>query len=372
MVGSRQASFEFLTSCLCPGRRGREGSSFEVSVATLDSPRLTIALHHEIAQEGEETMSKRFNLWLKGTLLCIVMGLTGLSAAQGKEIAVIWDTKSAMVTNVVIGFLPAMRRVAPDIRVTLYRELKNFDEAKRVFHESERTADGIVFLRSAGAKYLATVQPKVPCFVGATNNPKELGTIKNLNAPEGMVTGVTYFIPYEKRFDIILSMFPKTKSVALLVEKGHPSGPIEQAGTRKECERRGLIYREVVASNLSGLLEGTRNLGKVDLIIIANNRLVMDNVASLLLISNATKTPMFSFADKPVKGGAAAGIAADDFKLGAMLADSVADVLVKGKPISQVPVKMDPQPKISINEAMMRGLDLTFPDAILRNAIIIK
>jgi putative ABC transport system substrate-binding protein len=300
------------------------------------------------------------------------MGITGLSMAQAKEIAVIWDTKSAMVTNVVMGFLPALRSLAPDLKVTLYRELKDMAEVKKTFHESESKVDGIVLLRSSGAEYLATIKPKVPCFVGATNNPKELGAIQNLNAPEGKITGVTYFIPYEKRFEIIKKLFPNIKSVAILVEKGHPSGPIEQAGTQEQCRRLGLIYREVVASNLDELIQGARKLGNVDLIIIANNRLVMDNVANLLPISNATKTPMFSFADKPVKSGAVAGIAADDFKLGGMLAESVVDVLIKGKPVSEVPVKMDPQPKLTINEAMMTGLGLKFPDDILKEAIIIR
>lgn len=299
-----------------------------------------------------------------------VPGLVGWSHA--KEIAVIWDTKSAMVTNLVMGFLPAIREIAPDLKVTVYRELKDMDEAKRTFHDCESTVDGIVLLRSSGAEYLSKVDPKVPCFIGACNNPSELGVIKNLKTPEGKVTGVTYFIPYEERLNIIKSLFPNIKSVALLVEKGHPSGPIEQAGTRSECEKRGIAYKEVVAANLPELLQKTKDLGKVDLYIITNTRLVMDNIVNLLPIANPSKTPMFSYADKPVKSGAVAGVAADDTKLGAMLAESVVDVIIKGKPISAVPVKMDPAPRISINENMMKGLELKFPDSILERAQMIR
>lgn len=311
--------------------------------------------------------------WLSGIAsVAFCFGLWTLGNAHAKEVAVIWDTKSAMPNNVCLGFLAEVKHLAPELKVSLHRELKDFEEAKRVFHECESKVDGIVFLRSSGAEYLGTIAPKVPCFVGACNNPAELGTIKNLKAPEGMVTGVTYFIPYEKRFQIIRSLFPNIKNVAILVEKGHPSGPLEQAGTRQECERLGLGYKEVVASNLNELLDGTKNLGKVDLIIISNTRLVMDRIVSLLAITNVTKTPMFSYADKPVTLGAVAGMAADDTKLGGMLAESVVDVVVKGKPISQVPVKIDPEPKITINEPMMRALGLEFPDAILKHAVLIK
>jgi len=317
-------------------------------------------------------MKKLSYIFLVG-LVCwsfVAAGVDG--AAQAKEIAVIWDTKTAMPQNVTMGFLPKLRELAPDLKVNLFRELKDFEEAKRVFHECESKMDGIVFLRSSGAEYLGKINPKVPCFIGACNNPVELGTINNLNAPEGMVTGVTYYIPYAQRLDIILSLFPATKSIALLVEKGHPSGPIEQAGTQAECKARGIAYREVVATSLDELVRETRALGKVDLIILTNTRLVMDNVVSLLPIATPMGIPIFSYADRPVKAGAVAGIAADDRKLGAMLAESVVDVLLKGKPVSQVPVKTDTTPQLTINEPMMQSLGLKFPEAVMKNAAIVR
>jgi putative ABC transport system substrate-binding protein len=293
-------------------------------------------------------------------------------AADAKEIAVIWDTKSTMVNTLTMGLLSKLRELAPDLKVTLYRELKDMEQAKRIFQVCESSVDGIVFLRSSGAQHLSTIKPKVPCFIGACNNPVEIGVVKNLNSPEGMVTGVTYFIPYETRFRIIKGLFPGVKSLGLLVENGHPGGPIDQAGTREQCQKLGIAYNEVVASDLKQLLDGTKNLGKTDLLILTSTRLVMDNVGNLLMIANPLRIPIFSFADIPVKAGAVAGIAADDLKLGTMLADSVVDVIIRGKPVSQVPVKIDPQPKLTVNEGMMKSLGLQFSEASLKDAVIIR
>jgi ABC-type uncharacterized transport system substrate-binding protein len=55
-----------------------------------------------------------------------------------------------------------------------------------------------------------------------------------------------------------------------------------------------------------------------------------------------------------------------------MLAESVVDVVVNKKPISQVPVKVDPNPQLIINEGQMRVLGLQFPDTILKNARMVK
>ncbi len=317
-------------------------------------------------------MRRSFQLLFVGLVLAATVGLPANAICAAKEIAVIWDSKSLMVNNVLLGLLPRLRELAPDVKVSVHREMPNMEEAKKVFHDSETKKDGIVFFRSSGAQFLGTTTPKVPCFIGACNNPAEIGVIKNLNAPEGMVTGVTYFIPYDKRFEVIRALFPNAKSVALIWQAGHPGGPIDQAGTKEQCKRFGIEYKEAVAPRLDQLLEEIKKVGKVDLYIISSTALAMDNVVNFLPICNATKTPMFSYADKPVKSGAVAGIAADDMKLGQMLAESVVDVVVKGKPIRQVPVKMDPDPKLSLNKAMMQKLDLKVPEDILKRAVVLE
>ena len=66
--------------------------------------------------------------------------------------------------------------------------------------------------------------------------------------------------------------------------------------------------------------------------------------------------------------GAVAALAARDEYLGEQLADSVVDVVVKGKPVSQVPVKMDPNPPLFVNEHMMTMLELRFPASVMKTA----
>ncbi len=59
-------------------------------------------------------------------------------------------------------------------------------------------------------------------------------------------------------------------------------------------------------------------------------------------------------------------------KLGEFLAESSVDVVIGGKPISQVPVKMDLDPRISINQSMMKNLGLKFPEDIMKDAEIVR
>jgi len=320
-----------------------------------------------------EQMKKLSVMLLAGFLLLTAIAMPRNLYAENNKIAVMWVGKSGMTNLVLLGFLQRARVIAPNMEIKLKRELKDMQEAETAFREFEATMDGIVFLRSTGAEFLAKADPKIPCFVGGCNNPSYLGTIKNLNEPEGKITGVTYYIPYDQIFRVMLTLFPNTKSVGILLEKGHPGAAIDQEGTRAQCQKLNLAYNEVLASNREQLIEGAKKLsGQVDLFIISNTALAMDNTVSLLAVANSTKTPIFSFAEKPVQAGAAVGIVADDVKLGSMLADSVVDVVINRKPVSKVLVKTDPEPKILINQSMMQGLGLQFPQAILEKAQLIK
>jgi len=318
-------------------------------------------------------MNKLAVLLLSGLVMSAILVTPGNLHAANNNVAVMWVGKSGMTNLVLMGFMQRARTVAPNMEVTLKREIKDMQEAESLFRGFESTMDGIVFLRSTGAEFLAKAQPKVPCFVGGCNNPAYLGAVKNLKTPEGNITGVTYFTPYQEIFKVMLSLFPNIKSVGLLLEKGHPGAAIDQEGTREQCQKLGLAHNEVVASNREQLADGAKKLsGKVDIFIISNTALAMDNTVAVLTVANPTNTPIFAFAEKPVKAGAVVGMVADDVKLGSMLADSVIDVVINRKPVSTVPVKTDPEPKIMINQAMMQSLGLKFPREALERATLIQ
>jgi putative ABC transport system substrate-binding protein len=306
------------------------------------------------------------------TLCLICLHGVGLATATEKHIAILWIGKSEMPIRVLKGFLPHLKKISPDLRVKLKTNIKDKATAEKLFREFEQSVDGIVFLRSSGAEFLATANPKVPSFVGGCNDPKFLGAVENLQAPEGKITGVTYYLPYETRFDAMKVILPKVGSLCLLLEKGHPATPIEREGTKAVCERLAITYHEVEAGSVDELVKGARDLAdKVDVFVLGSQAIVMDNVPELSKVSRATKTPMFSYSEGPVLNGALAGLFARDEELGRMLADSVVDVVVKGKPVAQVPVKLDPEPCLTINESEMEFFEIKLPPSVLRNARLI-
>jgi putative ABC transport system substrate-binding protein len=317
---------------------------------------------------------KRFCLLLFiCAVLCIVPEFNSASEAQEKTVALMWVGKASMPNDVMLGFMRKKKELAPNLEVVIHREIEDMKAAEKLFREFEASANGIIFLRSNGAAFLAKANPKIPCFVGATNNPAEIGAVKNMAAPEGNVTGVTYDIPIAKRFQIIKALFPKIKSVALITEKGYPGGVIDEKATSEECQRQGIQYHDLARATVDEVIDGMQKLtGKVDLFILANNRLALDNATKFSRISLASKTPMFAYSDRSVHNGAVAALVARNDVLGNMLAESVVDVVVKGTPISKVPVKTDPDPEIMVNETTMKALGISFSPEIMAKAKVVK
>jgi len=308
-------------------------------------------------------------------LLCslaalLVLPVTGVGA-EGKalKVGVAWEGKSGMPDRILKGLQEGMATLAPQVELEVQKELKDVAALGDTIKKFEQEKAAVVSLRSSGAKALASASPKIPGFIGACGDPVQLGILKNANSPEGNITGVTYALPYEQQLQTFLGILPKAKRVMLLFEQGHPSGPLDQAGVKAACGKLGLTYAEKGVKSKEDIAAAFKEAeSAADLVLLGAQAALIDNGGAA---SAASKVPAFSLTEKPVAEGALAGLVANDVKLGQMLAESIVDVLVKGKKVSEVPVKADPKPELVINVATAKRLGLEISFEVLQAAKIL-
>jgi len=301
--------------------------------------------------------------------LAIVFGTASLTNAT--EIGVAWVGKSGMTLRVVKGFEKGIRELAPEIRIEYRKELGSIDELATIVDQWEKSKQGIILLRSNAAKWLGKNPPAIPTFIGGCNHPVYLGAMKSLESPEGNITGVTYYLPMKHQFKIYKAIVPNLKSILLLLEEGHPGSEVDREETKKVCKEMGITYNEKYCSSLEDATAAVGEYsGKVSAIIFGNQALLFDNAKEI--IKKAAKIPFLSYTSRPVKAGALGGFVSDDFKLGRILAKSVVEVLIEKKPIKDVPVRVDPNPKFFINSQTAESLGIEIPFEILEAAEIIE
>ena len=329
---------------------------------------ITSAGLYQPTLKGEKM--KRY-AWILGSILVVSLVMAASANAKPVEIGVAWAGKSGMAKRVLAGLETGLKELGVDAAIEYKKELESVDVLSETVAQWQGEKQGMVLLRSNATKWLAVNAPTIPTFIGACNHPTQLGAVKNLTAPEGNITGVTYFLPVATQFDVFKAILPELKSVLLILEKGHPSALIDQEGTKDVCQKLGIEYNEVFASTTDEAQSAAEKYkGKVSAIIIGNQSLNIDNAENI--VKAAGTTPVLSYSSKPVKVGALGGFVADDNRLGRMLAQSLADVLVNGKAIKSVPVKVDPAPKFYVNAGTAQRLGIEVPFEILESASIIE
>jgi putative ABC transport system substrate-binding protein len=302
-------------------------------------------------------------------VLMALLALCFSSNLYAVDIGVAWEGKSGMANNVIKGFAEGIK--GSGINIEYQKDLASVDELVKVMSRFQKEKAGMVILRSTGAEVLIKNPPTIPTFLGACNNPAKVGVVKNMKAPEGMITGVSYYIPGKIHLGLIKTILPTMKSVMLLMDKAHPSSPIENEETKAACTALGITYYGKMCSSVGEIVSAVKeNKDKVSAFIIGTQALVFDITPKI--VDAAGKTPVFAYSEKPIKTGALGGYVANDELLGKMLAQSVIDVLVKGKAIKDVPIKFDPQPVFYLNGNTYKKLGLQIPPNVLAAAKIIQ
>jgi putative ABC transport system substrate-binding protein len=304
-------------------------------------------------------------------LLTIALFPPALSATP-LEIGIVWMGESSMTERIEAAFIEEIQKMVPDVDIEKQHvaDIRDFAGIETIVRRYEKEKDGIVLLRSNGAKWLSENRTRIPTFIGATNNPEAIGAVKNMDQPEGNVTGVTYYLPHEIQFQIFETLLPQMKSILILLQKGHASTEVDRSGTRAACKKRNIAYNEVAAETIEDSLRAVKSQKeKVSAIIIGTNNINLDQADKI--IAAAGDTPVLAYTDKAVKLGALAGYTPNDQKRGKMLAESVYEVLVNKTPISQVPVKTDPDPRFLLNAKAAERYNIDIPYTILNAATII-
>lgn len=307
-----------------------------------------------------------------------IVGLTAslfafatLGAAHAMEVGVAWQGKSGMAKRVLAGFEEAMKEVGAGANLEVRPELVDRAALDQAISDFEASKGAMVILRSNGAKALGGRSPAIPAFIGASNHPGHLGVISNLDAPEGNISGVTYFIDYTVRLESFASILPEVGSLHLIVEEGHPGSQVDIDGTMAACSALGLTCSHSTVKGREAILADVSANKDASAIVIGNQAGLYDEHMADVLRA-AGETPVVSYAAAAVKNGALTALSANDHELGRMLALQVVEVLSQGKSVGDVPIGFDQEPRILVNMSTLSGLGIELAPEIFESAQLIE
>ena len=209
----------------------------------------------------------------------------------------------------------------------------------------------IVPISTPSALAAAKSTDRIPIVFGGVTNPLGVGLIKNLENPEGNITGTSDRWPYEKQLELFRKLLPEVKIVGMLYTAGDDVASAAIEEIKKHASKLGLSIEIRPVSNASDIYPSAVAMFRnVDAIYAGMDNLIAENLESILKAANEAGKPVLAGDAQSVERGALATWSISMYDLGQETGDMVALILQGRKP-SQLPVRLVSGGKPVVNKA---------------------
>lgn len=199
---------------------------------------------------------------------------------------------------------------------------------------------------------------KTALVFGAVTDPLGAKLVKNLEKPEGFITGTVDLPSPEDQVKLMQEMVPSLKTVGLIYNPSEPNSVFQLNQLKKVLEQKGLKFVEAPASKTSTVQTAATYLSdKVEAMFIPNDNTVASALQSLLRVAMEARIPLFASDPESVKEGALAGLANDQEKVGRETGKIVVRIL-NGEAPGSISVETVKISKVYINKETRKKLGL--------------
>ena len=230
--------------------------------------------------------------------------------------------------------------------------------------------DVVIGIATPAAQGLASATSDIPVIMGAISDPVGAKLVKNLDKPEGNVTGLSNHVPHAQTVELIQTITPDAKTIGVLYASSEDNSVSQVKEFTQYAEEAGLTVVEYAVPSTNEITTTMSVMtGKVDAIFVPQDNTIASAFPTVVTAANAAKIPVYSSVDTMVKQGSIASVAQSQYDLGLETA-KIAVKILAGKKVSEVPVKVVDTGVPTVNLKAAKELGITIPDSLLEEANI--
>jgi len=208
-----------------------------------------------------------------------------------------------------------------------------------------------------------------PIVFTAVTDPVGAGLVKDPEAPEANVTGVSDLQPVEPILELAKQFNPDAKAVGIVYNAGESNSVYIVEAAKEAAMQMGLELVEATASNSSEVKAAADSLvGRVDAIAVIGDNTAVTALEAIVKVCQENKIPLLAGDTDSVKRGAAAGYGFDYADLGKQ-AGYQAAMILGGTPIKDIPVEYAADLQLSVNETAAAAQGVTLSEDLLAEAV---
>ena len=311
---------------------------------------------------------------LTTALLSACICLQGLTV-YGTTISVSQFVEHPALDAVLQGFQDYMHEKNIPVTYTVHNAQANMGTATQIAQQMVgEKADLLVAIATPSAQTCVQALSKAPAdlkrplLFTAVTDPIAAGLVKDLQHPEGGITGVSDLLPIKEHIVMVLTFKPDIKKLGLLYNAGEANSKATIASIKALQGELGFDTVEATASKTADVYQAAKSLvGKVDAIFIPTDNTIISALESVLKVGIQNKLPIFAADVDSVKRGAVAAMGFDYYKHGYQTG-AIAERILNGEKPENIPVQFQTDLQLYINANSAKQMGVVPPESLLKKA----
>lgn len=212
------------------------------------------------------------------------------------------------------------------------------------------------------------VDKSIPVVFASVTDPKSAGL-------EGIpnVTGTSGAAPINENLKLMRKIFPKAKNIGIIYNSSEQNSVSEVNNLKKLAKENGFNVVDKAITNGTELLAAANIISKeIDIYYATQDNTVASYFAALLDVLNKAKVPVFATNDVYSNAGAFISQGTTDYGIGYRSGEIAAEILLKGKKPSDLPIEAVKNLQIKVSKSNMEFLGIKLPKDVESQVIFTK
>jgi len=225
--------------------------------------------------------------------------------------------------------------------------------------------DVIIPIATPAAQSACKETTTIPVVFAAITDPVKAGIADSLEHPGKNRTGTSNRWPFEKQVGLIRQIVPKARRVGMVHNPSEANSEAALSYIRPALKKAGLIAVEVPVASTSEVLNAAKSLaGRCDVFFVPPDNTLQGGFDALVKVAREARIPIIGGTADLVKKGSLASYAPDHYRLGRATAKMALEILRNHKDPGSMPVVMDNNAPLVINEGEAAKIGVGIPEEL--------
>ena len=209
---------------------------------------------------------------------------------------------------------------------------------------------------------------ETPVIFGSVTDPKSAGLVGIPN-----VTGTSGAAPIKENLKLMRELLPEAKKIGIIYNSSEQNSVSEVNNLKKLAGEYGFTVVEKAVTNGTEMVAAANLISKnIDIYYAIQDNTVASYFKAILDVFNNAKVPILATNDVYSNAGGLISQGTTDYNIGYRSGEIAAEILLKGKKPSEIPIETVKNLQIEINKQNMQLLGIKIPESILKQAKMVE